>query len=421
MKVLWFTNTSAGYNDGNANYYNGGGWISSLEKIIKQYQDIDLGIAFYTRSVKEIKTVSQNGTTYILIPYPQKSKADKLKQLLLGPERQSENDEKDVIPNLLKAHEIFKPDIIQIFGSENKYGLISSYVNTPVILHIQGVLTPSLNAFLPPSTSWKDYILSSSTLPEILSKLSDKIAWEKNALTERRIYRHVGYLFGRTSWDKNVMTILAPQAKYIHCDEALRDCFYKDDVNRKLPHKIKICSTISYPPYKGIDLVWKTAKILHENTDIDFEWCIFGMGNGNHYNHSSTEWAKNGVTFKGTVNAEILAEELISSTLYVHPSYIENGCNSIGEAQMLGVTVLATNVGGVKTSLIGNENSSFDGLVAANDPYELAAKIKWLVGQPEENLKIGAAYREQARSRHDRKKIGETVHKTYLDIMGGKI
>lgn len=421
MKILWFTNTSAGYNDGNSNYYNGGGWIASLEKIIKQYSDVELGIAFYSKGITEIKTVIQDGTTYILIPHSQKSKFEKIKQLFWNTKKQSQEDEKKVIPNLLKVYDLFNPDIIQVFGSENKFGLIASYITTPVILHIQGVLTPCLNAFLPPAISWIDHILSSYHPSAILSRLSDKIAWEKNALTERRICQRVGYLFGRTTWDKNVMTILAPQAKYIHCDEALRDCFYIKESIRELPSKIKIASTISYPPYKGIDVVYKTAKILRENTNLDFEWVIFGLSPGNHFGHSIFEWTKNGVLFKGTVNATVLAEELKSSTLYVHPSYIENGCNSVGEAQLIGVTVLATNVGGVKTSLIGNKETDFDGLVAANDPYELAAKIKWLVEHPEENLKIGVAFQRQARARHDREKIGETVHNTYLDILAGKI
>lgn len=44
----------------------------------------------------------------------------------------------------------FKPDVIEVFGSESFMGLVAKKTKIPVVLHIQGVLTPYFNAYFPP-------------------------------------------------------------------------------------------------------------------------------------------------------------------------------------------------------------------------------------------------------------------------------
>ena len=45
MRILWFTLNPSLFNPG-TNSYNGGGWTASLETIIRQEQNIRLGVAF---------------------------------------------------------------------------------------------------------------------------------------------------------------------------------------------------------------------------------------------------------------------------------------------------------------------------------------------------------------------------------------
>ena len=47
MRVLWFSINASCYNSAlSKGGYNGGGWVSSLEKIIKKQDNVHLGIAF---------------------------------------------------------------------------------------------------------------------------------------------------------------------------------------------------------------------------------------------------------------------------------------------------------------------------------------------------------------------------------------
>ena len=45
MRVLWFSVTPSLFNP-HTNRHNGGGWIASLEQIIRTEQSIQLGVAF---------------------------------------------------------------------------------------------------------------------------------------------------------------------------------------------------------------------------------------------------------------------------------------------------------------------------------------------------------------------------------------
>ena len=52
MRVLWFSNTpSRYYSVAGKKGYNGGGWISSLEALVRE--DVELGIIFLTGSPED--------------------------------------------------------------------------------------------------------------------------------------------------------------------------------------------------------------------------------------------------------------------------------------------------------------------------------------------------------------------------------
>lgn len=64
MRVLWFTNTSSCYSNGTANCYNGGGWISSLEREMWKRSDVDMAVCFYFSGIDRPKKEVQDKTTY---------------------------------------------------------------------------------------------------------------------------------------------------------------------------------------------------------------------------------------------------------------------------------------------------------------------------------------------------------------------
>lgn len=83
------------------------------------------------------------------------------------------------------------------------------------------------------------------------------------------------------------------------------------------------------------------------------------------------------VTFLGALNEIDMCNQYLASNVFVSASSIENESNSISEAKILGVPVIASFVGGV-TNRITHE---YDGMAYQHDaPYMLSYYIKKIFG-----------------------------------------
>lgn len=408
MKVLWFTDTPSLYKKENATY-NGSGWIESLEKIFSKKENIDLGICFFHND-NCFKVKTENATYYPVSLYNSKSKRI-LHNLNY---KKSSNIE---VKSFLKVISDFKPDIIHVFGSEKSFGLITYHIQIPVVIHIQGILNPYLNAYYPPGINNFDILKSLLFKPlSLINALKVHHFFSTNALRERLIVKNCRNFIGRTDWDKSVNLLLAREANYYYCSEALRNEFYiSPQWTLKNNTILKFVTTISKVPYKGLDLILKTALLLKQTTDIEFEWNVFGVDNYSFWeNKFKVTFESVNIKLKGNINAAGLAYEMNTADLYIHPSYIDNSPNSVCEAQLLGLPVIATYVGGVPTLI---ENNITGILVPANDPYYLAAKIKLLSIDKNLCVKLGENGRKVAILRHDREKIFKDLFSIYNSII----
>lgn len=408
MRVLWFTNTPSLYQQ-NFNIYNGGGWIESLEQNIKKNSEINLAISFfYTDSPFKVE---ERDVTY----YPIFEKRSIVKKFLhrLYPHQRID----DNIQHFLRVINDFKPDVIHVFGSEESFGLIAKYVDIPVVLHLQGVLTPCLNAWYPPGYSSKDMYSLLSYNPFKIYRYSRNYRYFFNkSKQELSRFSSVRYYMGRTEWDRQITSIFSPNSKYFYCNEILRAPFYRNTSWKPhLRNKIKLVTTISSPLYKGYDLVLKTAALLHSLNLFSFKWYVFGNIDTKLTERKlRTKAADVHVKMGGVISAELLAEELLSSDIFIHPSYIDNSPNSICEAQILGVPVISTNVGGIASLIEQNKTGV---LIPANDPYTLCAKIIEIYKNKDFAKHLGKTARICALKRHNIEDIVDQNISIYKSIL----
>lgn len=402
MKILLYTQTSSNLNNSKSSIYNGGGWISSLEKALCRRKDVELAIAFFSEN--DFCKIKQGNVLYYPmrkydIPFFQKIRFKCSKN---GNEKLEKAKWAGYENALLDPINDFNPDIIEIFGSEECFGLVADKTAVPVVLHIQGILNPYLNAFLPPFISWKDFFCMTLHPQKIYDRVMTKVGWEVRCMREKEILRRVKHYIGRTIWDERVIKVFNPQAEYIYGSEILRDVFYIES-ERHIPNRLIIVTTISNPLYKGFDLILKTASLLKNEMGLDFEWKVFGNVDARFIEHKLKIQSKDvNVRIYGVVSAENLHEALLACTVYVHPSYIDNSPNSVCEAQICACPVIAANVGGI-SSLIEDGKSGF--LVPANDPYQTAFLIDKLNKDLTLNCHIGKKAKEIARERHSKDKI----------------
>lgn len=400
MRVLWFTNSSVDYQE-QITGYNGGGWMTSLKKELDNEKEIELGISFLLEDSVFKKEV--NGTTYYPVSIHSSIVTKVVSKVKYGrnwKERFRSSDEQ-YVQKYLNVINDFKPSVIHIWGTEKNFGLICKHSKVPVVIHLQGIINPYLNAFFPPNISVKDYVVKDGFNPMKISRnLKEYNGWKYIAEREKYIFKNCKNFMGRTHWDRILTEIYSKNASYFHCEEALRYEFY---INRKWePRKskrFKIVTTISSPLYKGGDLLLKAASLLKEELELDFEWEVYGIDNLLFQEKLTGIRAVDvNLKLKGMATAEQLQLTLLTANVFVHPSYIDNSPNSVCEAQICGVPVIACNVGGM-SSLI--ENNVTGVIVPANDPYSLAYKIKEICISKSKAEKISTESIKVATSRHN--------------------
>ena len=409
MKVLWFEVTvpSRYRNEGSVI----GGWQDSLESIVRSCPEIELSVAFESQ---EDTSRIVDGVAY----YPIKlncSKREKRKTSSFW-----EIKSKKLLPKLKELIEIVCPDVIHVFGTEWPFGLVAELTEVPVVIHIQGSIVFYNNALYPPGYSLMKEVRCFWRHP---TKLRSTVRSWKQAksreIVENKVWDCVTNYMGRTRWDEAMSSVMHPNRNYYHVDEALRDSFL--NVKRQWQVKgretIILFSTGCSTFWKGPDLLLKTARILTQ-LKIDFKWLVAGLMPGRLRQY--VEWNEK-VTFEqcnvkliGFVEPERLTELLLESTLYVHTAYVENSPNSICEAQILGLPVVSTNVGGISTLV----RDRVDGiLVPANDPWQMAFEIIELSNDLDRMSMYSRNSRERAEKRHNPDNIKEQLLNCYGQLM----
>ena len=390
--------------------------MSALQGEITRQSDVNLGICFCMDG--QSAKVEQEGVIYYPIPQHRKFLKDKLIDLLHPNDvRRDEVLWPHYLSHFRRVIKDFRPDVIEVFGSELYMGLsalVAREMKIPFVLHIQGLLSLYIYILLPPGMSRWQYIWRNRSIKKAYGNYQELLYWKRSCHRERTILQACTDVIGRTQWDKNALRVLNHDTHYHYGGEILRPEFY-EALERQFPTIPTITTTTSMPLYKGFDLVLRVARILKEEFQLQFVWNVYGAVDYSFAERvTGIKHAEVNVQLCGMASAEQLHEALSKTTLYVQPSYIENSPNSVCEAQISGVPVVATNVGGT-SSLIKHGETGY--LFPATDPYMGAYHVKRLLEDLNLNIKMGRASKEMALARHDRDKVVNDLLATYKSII----
>lgn len=389
------------------------GWIQSLLDAMAKHTDWQIGFVCLTKGESSVQKQG-NTTIYKISLNRSKNPFIRVFNNITG-----KVDSPKWSDSYLTIVNDFEPDLVQIFGTETFIVDLIPKIPCKVVVHIQGLLCSYLNAWYPPlqisktklfcnSFNWLHY-LKGQTQTQAYR------VFKRMAERESNSSKYINYCMGRTDWDKSVIKSLNKNTTYFHVEEMLRPQFYEAETWKPKDRKtLKLISVLSPSIYKGFDVILKTSTIL-KKLNIEFEWSIYGTTEHNNVvqffdktlklNHRNLN-----IHYKGVAGASELISSILDSDIFVHPSYIENSPNSVCEAQLLGIPVVATNVGGV-SSLIENNKTGL--LVPANDPYYLASKLIELSKDKTTVLYLSENERLAASVRHNRENIIETLKLVY--------
>lgn len=270
--------------------------------------------------------------------------------------------------------EDFKPDIVNIFGTENLHGFsfVNRYPNVKTVLTIQGIMTRIAEEYYG-GLSLKD-VLINRTLKENLTfggMLGTKNHYKRLKKLEQEIVKKVPHIVYRTLWDYAVLKNINPKASFYKYNWNLREEFYnakKWDVENI--EKYSIYTSFANYPLKGLHILIRALKIVKEQYstvklyvpglkgDVKGQ-LIVDSGYKMYVNKLVNELdLKENIIFVGGQSAAEVVGKMQKSNLVVVPSAIEGDSATICEAMYIGTPCICAFRGGM-TELLKHRESGF--------------------------------------------------------------
>ncbi len=346
----------------------------------------------------------------------------------------------------------FQPDIVHIFGTEFPHSLaMVRTFNRPerTLVGIQGlcgVIADKYMADLPESVQ-NDLTFRDKLKHDSIRQQQEK--YYLRAANEKKIIEGAGHITGRTAFDKRETARINPGAVYHHMNETMRSNFYEgrwSEKNRVI-HSIFL-SQGDYP-LKGLHYVLKAMpEILEKYPDAHVYVAgnsIFGkidrrtvtaaddegtVITGSKYplfmrisaygkylkKLISQNHLKKHVTILGKLNAEQMKEQYLKCNVFICPSAVENSPNSLAEAMLLGVPVIAADVGGIPSMLDNNR----EGIIyKGGDVHQLAKAVIDMWDEPVILGVYGDNGYKRAHIDHDPDRNFERLKEIYREIATG--
>lgn len=329
-----------------------------------------------------------------------------------------------------KTLERFQPDVIHIWGTE--YGHTLAMVNAAekvglldrVVIHIQGLCSIYAGHY---AEGVPHKIQVGYTLRDFLRKDNIRRQQEKFALRgalEVQALKKAFHVIGRTDWDEACTRQINPNINYHFGNETLREQFFDGTwvYDRCRRHRI-FASSCAYP-VKGFHYLLEAfAEVVKNFPDATLAvpgksyLTVDPKRRSSYQKYLADLTRKYGledkIEFLGGLSAEGMKENYLSANVFVLPSTIENSPNSLGEAMLLGVPCVASDVGGVATMMKHSE----EGFVyQSTAPYMLSHYICKVFAMEDAAENLGLAARNHALKTHDPEKNLRDLLEIYRTI-----
>lgn len=364
------------------------GWISGiLEKIIEKEEQLELGICYPV-----VRQTDKEGRKITL----KSQVSGKEKQVICYEfeENTAKPEEYEGKPLEERMEEIinsFSPDMLHIFGTEYGHALAavkSFFPKEKILVGLQGMVGECAKEYM---ADLSPNIQRRKTFRDVIKRDTMPLQQKKfqiRAKREEQILNLAGCVTGRTLFDDETSKKINPKLIYYKMNETMRKEFYEGQWSLEHCNFHQIFFSQADYPLKGFHHMIKAAgKLKKEYPDIK----IYVAGNGitgysslkekikiSAYGKYLRELIKQEgmeekIIFMGKLSAEEMKKQYLLSHCYVCASSIENSPNSLAEAMLLGVPVIAPNTGGIPSVMEGEKEGL---LFQKNNWKDLAASLE---------------------------------------------
>jgi len=285
-------------------------------------------------------------------------------------------------------------DILHIHGTEHQYEVMAHDLKIPKVVSIQGIMNECIK-YVP------------------RYKIKQLMEWKLSALYESFYIPKNKYYSCRTKWDSEIIGTKNPKAKIYMIWEMIRNEFFTDHfstIKKNIlfvggKNEIKGLSELLIAYNNSLQKLGLKLIILGKCGIKDIQKIIF---------EKELKYIDiDNIDCRGMQDTSGMLKAYDDSFCLVHPTYIDNSPNSVCEAQIAGLPVIATAVGGVP-SLIDDR---ITGIIISNDVREIEKAVVELYSDDDLWSKISETSKSVARSRHDPEKILDQTLVMYKEII----
>lgn len=327
----------------------------------------------------------------------------------------------------------FQPDVIHIWGTEYPHTLAmlracrDRGLLDRTVVSIQGLChmcaqryTDGLPAEAVRAFTFRDFVRMDN-----IEMQRRKFALRgENEVEALALARHV---IGRTPWDFACTEKINPERVYHFCNETLRPAFYTGRWRYESCRKHRIFASSCVYPVKGFHFLLEAMAIAAKDYP-DVTLAVPGksflnltgkdrLREDGYHRYLARLAAKLGLEdrleFLGSCSAEEMKAAYLEANVFILPSTIENSPNSLGEAMLLGVPCVASDVGGVST-LMENKKEGF--VVPSGQARLLADSICRVFSMEAGAERMGAAAGVHALKTHDPEKNLKDLLEIYREL-----
>jgi glycosyltransferase involved in cell wall biosynthesis len=361
-------------------------WIVNLANALAARDDVELHLVTETCLVTSEQTVSQRGIKFHVLPagvpflhrgFPHWFPLDAMTGFRARRRR------------MVQTIQRLDPDLVHAHGTEAAYGLAAVDSQRPCLVSVQGVISE-------------------------LARTNSSLFFRLQRRHEAKVARQAAYFSCRTQFDSGFIKSQNSLATIFMTHEAMSKVFFQ--YNWQPSDQDSLLFVGALTPWKGLDLLLQAMRLVLTRKPRAILRVIGGTpGQMNAYREKARALEiSTRVEFLGFLPADEIARWHRESQVFVLPSQNENSPNTLAEAMVSGMPVIATNVGGIPSMV---EDGKTGLLVPWNQPDILAGKIVWLLQHPEECARLGANARQIARERHDPARVAEQTLAAYRQIL----
>ena len=319
-----------------------------------------------------------------------------------------------------KIIENFKPDIIQIYGTEYTHAisLIRLNLSIPILVTTQGIMS-KIKKYDFAGISIKDFLFNKKSYRknnEIILHLMRCLS----AKYENEMIKNVRYITCDTLWAKSCCLEINPSAKIYNLNFNLRKEFYESTKwSYEKIQKFNIFTNPGNLPLKGLHKLIEAIHFIKEFGYINIHLVVPSKVVDSVYGTIINDLIKKynletNIEFKGRLDSANMVEEMLKSHIVVVPSAIEGSSMILHEAMYLGVPVIATCRGG----MIDFIEDGKDGFIYDFEESQyLAMRIIELFENKELCEKLSKNAIKKSESAHKRKFNFENCLKIYEEVI----